>query len=97
MARQRWNCLFHQYAKKEGGVSQLSGPGRYAYAVYNMTAQQSNGTLLALVQRERPKLLQDASGRPSVIYNGVSFGGASHTFAQVVDSWNPLCAELQLP
>jgi hypothetical protein len=55
--------------------------------VYDFTSQLANGGSIALQKRERPKLLLDATGRPLVLYNGISFGGESHTFAQRVTGW----------
>ena len=52
--------------------------------VYGWNVSVSDGSSLQLHSRQRPKLLLDTDGRPSVLYNGVSVGGQCHTFAQRV-------------
>ena len=57
--------------------------------VYNFTVKLTNGSALTLAKRERPKLLFDDIGRPSILFNVVSFRGGTHTFAQRIVAWNP--------
>lgn len=104
-AARRWNCLFHQYAKAAGDYAPTGPGGyaysgvddvlNWTWAVpgertvYGFNVSLQGGQTLLLQRRERPKLLLNSTGWPAVLYNGVKFGGHSHTFAQRIKSFVP--------
>ena len=64
-----------------GGAAESAGPSIYSEwtmqmppesgAVFNTTVQFENGTVATFGRRERPKLIMDAAGAPSVLVTGV--------------------------
>ena len=105
-ASRRWNCLFHQYPAEGGRPLDGPGGFAYSAvddilnwtwatpgggSVYGFAVRLQDNSSLALQKRERPKLLLDRFGQPSVLYNGVvaGAGGDAHTFAQRVRAFNP--------
>ena len=81
-ASRRWNCLYHQYSHTGDTLAGPGGyaysdvddilnwtwalPGGQTVYGFNVTLQ--TGDELKLTGRERPKLLLDKQGQPSVLY-----------------------------
>ena len=67
-----------------------TGPWHFRHTpTYTNTVALANGTNATLAQRERPQLLFDTDGNPSVLYTGVAppggkFYGYTYTFAQKI-------------
>ena len=101
----RWNSFFHQYSHDAAGLKLDGPGGyafsevddilnwtwglRPGQTVYDWNVSLLDHSSLLLHSRQRPKLLLDSHGQPSVLYNGVSSEGHCHTFAQTISKFVP--------
>eukprot|EP00035_Acanthoeca_spectabilis_P016186 m.327240 g.327240 ORF g.327240 m.327240 type:complete len:272 (-) comp16491_c0_seq6:70-885(-) len=93
-ARGNFHMLAHGHWDENGYLAfaeHPEGPWHFRHTpTYTNTLTLTNGSKVTLKQRERPQLLFDDAGRPSILYTGVAppwakFYGYTYTHAQRID------------